>query len=328
MGANDNPLVSVIVPVHNSEHELDACLDSLSNQTYGNLDIVVIDDGSTDGSGAIAEKWAHHDKRFHVVWEKNSGVATARNTGLREARGEYIAFVDSDDYVESDFVLVMLNAIQTHDADIAMCSLFSDYGKDNNMASTVSFDDAVISERLKIIDVLEYARLGLRNWQCGVLWNKFYKRSVMASVLFPDGRIHEDEYVMPQILDHAKSIVLLPDRLYHYRAVEGSIMHKPYDIKRLDKAEAFIIRMQWLAAKEAGELLGPSFDNLCVEFVNATHLDWRDRRVRRRLHELFVLFKRDVPSSCAKLLSFKQQLKFWGLRICPFSMTRLMRSLS
>ena len=325
---NTQPLVSVIVPAYNAERGLGKCLGSLASQTYGNLDVVVIDDGSTDGSGMIAEEWASRDKRFRVVREKNSGVATARNTGLHNARGEYVAFVDSDDYVEPDFVETMLKALQSYGTDIAMCSLISDHAGDNDLTAKVTFDDAVISEKPKTIDAREYASLGLHNWQCGVLWNKLYKRSVMTNVRFPDGRIHEDEYAMPQILDHAKSIVLLPDRLYHYQAVEGSIMHKAYDVKRLDKAEAFIVRVQWLVSKRFDRLVGPAFDNLCVEFVNGSHLDWSDTRVHQRLRELFALFKRDVPPSCSKFLSTKQRVKFWGLRICPFAMTKLMRRLS
>lgn len=208
----ENPLVSIIIPVYNVERYLDRCIQSLLQQEYENIEILLIDDGSKDQSGKICDSYID-DKRVNVFHQINKGLSEARNKGLDIAKGEYIAFVDGDDYVSPFFISHALEKLKTSNADIVLFN-FAEIRQDN----------IVISESPSLIKWHRQLQKG-NNEICDLLladcipnfmWNKLYKRSVWEQIRFPVGYTYEDLFTTAKILRETSSIIYLPEVLYYY----------------------------------------------------------------------------------------------------------------
>ena len=214
-------LVSLIVPVYNVESYLEECVDSLIHQTYRNIEIVLIDDGCTDNSGKICDQYRKRDKRISVIHKEYGGVSDARNIGLSTATGDYIMFVDSDDFVAYNYVELMLTAIVSRQADLVCCgfSLTNEAGEIT--ASVCNKVQAVISKE-ESLRLLIQDNNPIENY----VWNKIYKRCLFDKEKFPVGRLYEDVATMYKIFIKCNTIVLISDKLYYYRLRTGSIVHK------------------------------------------------------------------------------------------------------
>lgn len=220
-GKSEKDLISIIVPVYKVEPYLNQCVESLIRQTYSNLEIILVDDGSPDVCGRMCDEWALRDSRIIVVHQQNKGLSGARNTGLKICRGHYLMFVDSDDYVELEYVERLYLRLTEQDADVAMCG-FS-YLSENN-----SFEHVVILERESTVKNSIGALLGLesggnRKIFYTVVWNKIYKRALWEKLRFPEGKICEDEFVMPLLYELCGKVAFVNEGLYMYRKREGSI---------------------------------------------------------------------------------------------------------
>ena len=212
------PLVSLIIPVYNTAGYLEECLNSAAVQEYENLEIITVDDGSTDGSGQILERYETEDKRFRVIHTANRGLSAARNTALDLLRGEYIAFLDSDDRMERDAIGTLVRALQQYDADITACRAYHDWINETEISRYPS-GFAVFSREEACRELLQ--ERFLRN---GV-WNKLYKAKVFEGIRFPEGRVFEDIATTYRLLDRVEKVVCIPDILFHYRMRKGSISH-------------------------------------------------------------------------------------------------------
>lgn len=225
------PVISVVIPVYNVKDYVGKCLDSVVRQKYKNLDVLVVDDGSTDGSGEICDEFAVIDKRVRVFHKKNGGLSDARNFGIKEAKGEIIAFVDSDDFVSEDFVSAMYGEMMKSDADIVVCG----YNLVKPEKEVMSGGEATVKllTRQENIDI--------------VAWNKLYKKSLFVDndIWFPKGKKHEDTLTTYKVLFKAGKVAYLDEALYCYVERGGSIMKTGGIEERLEMRE--------LAAKEAVE---------------------------------------------------------------------------
>lgn len=207
--------ISVIVPVYNVADYLPQCLDSLIGQTHTDLEIIVIDDGSTDGSGGICDAYAAKDSRIHVIHQKNGGAASAKNAGLRIATGTYLAFADSDDWVEPDAYEYMLDALKRENADVIQCAfrnVFTDHSEDH-----ICFDT---EEQFK---VQEYLLRYTTDWTGSLLWDKLYRRALFDSIFFEEGHKIDDEFFTYLGIMNAKKIVYIPKIVYNYRQRRSSV---------------------------------------------------------------------------------------------------------
>lgn len=201
---NSDSLISVIVPVYKTEKYLDRCVESILNQTYANLEIILVDDESPDNCPAMCDEWAKKDERIKVLHIKNNGVANARNKGLETATGEYIGFVDSDDFIEPEMYASLLDGILKKSCDIAVCDFQLDLqDKGNANARVISSDEA-----MKSIVMGEY--------KFGVLWNKLYKKSVTKNVKMPMLVCCEDLVYNYFVFKNASLIAESDRKLYHY----------------------------------------------------------------------------------------------------------------
>ncbi|SMC83692.1 glycosyltransferase family 2 protein [Papillibacter cinnamivorans] len=212
---DSGPLVSVIVPVYNVEPYLRKSLDSILAQTYGCLEIILVNDGSSDGSGALCEDYARKDARIRVIHQKNGGVSSARNTGLSAASGEYIAWVDPDDWCSPDFIQYLLENLMSEKADLATCGYRSIRG--------VSFKRIAASRRMVLTEDQILHRYWNTNEIGDTLWNKLYKRSLFDRISFPPLVRFEDSAVMFRILAASEKTVVLPDVKYFYRLRSGGL---------------------------------------------------------------------------------------------------------
>ena len=240
----DRPLVSIIVPVYNVERYLNRCIKSIITQEYKELEIILVDDGSLDGCPLLCDKWAEQDKRIRVVHQANSGLSAARNTGLEMMSGEYIAFVDSDDYLDSRYVDSMLSAIISGKANMAICSICIEDNK-----SRISVDNHRIADEVAFVNSKYCLKRmhGNSSTDYVAAWNKLYSGKLWDTIRFPIGRLHEDESTIYKVIDNCDKVALVPQQLYHYVQNLGSIMHTDYSVRNLDRIEAWIQKLQYLS---------------------------------------------------------------------------------
>ena len=232
------PLISVIVPVYRVEQYLDRCLVSLTGQTYENIEILLVDDGSPDGSGAICDAWAEKDKRVQVIHQENAGGGAARNAALDRARGEIFAFVDSDDYVAPDMFDHLFGLLQTG-ADIAECAYLETTDDDAHFPEEGGQTWEYTPEQAMTCHIADTHFRQL-------IWNKLYRKAVVADTRFPVGTKIDDEYFTYQLLGRAKKLIRSDKICYAYRQQAGSVMHQGYSLKRVEALEAKRQRLDWL----------------------------------------------------------------------------------
>ena len=235
-----NSLISVIVPIYNVEKYLDKCVDSIINQTYKNLEIILVDDGSPDNCPKMCDDYAKKDSRIKVVHKENGGLSDARNVGMEVATGEYVSFIDSDDYISLDFYETLFQTMIDNDSDIVECSVVKFY-EDNN------FDE--YSDDLKVTnyDTL-YALDGLISESPFKqhVWNKLYKSSVALDIPYAVGKLNEDEFWTYQVFGKAKKVTRINQTMYYYFQRGSSIMGNGYNIRRLDALEGKMNRQAYI----------------------------------------------------------------------------------
>lgn len=211
-------LISIIVPVYNVKKYLDRCLDAVIGQSYRNLEILVIDDGSADGSSEICDRYAGIDQRIRAFHTKNRGLSAARNLGLKHAKGRYYAFADSDDYMEPHMYERLYEGIRRSGCDVCACGHFVE-GKDG-ILNTVAFEEESSCGTKKWLeDFLSPDRKSAGT----PVWNKLFKAEVFEKIRFPVGHNYEDIWVFPEILENCGTLHMIPDILYHHQIHPDSI---------------------------------------------------------------------------------------------------------
>lgn len=225
---NAEKLISVIVPVYMVQDYLSECLESIINQTYRNLEIILVDDGSPDDCGKICDDYAKKDSRIKVIHKANGGVSDARNVGIANANGFYIGFVDSDDYLDNRFFEILISLIVEYDSDIAECYSYSfQKGTRPCIKNT---------NKVKCINSKQWiTETNLGNFLSCVVWNKLYKKDLFDGISFPIGMRFEDEATIYKIIFKAKKIVRIDSVLYFYRQWENSFTSQELDIKGFEQ---------------------------------------------------------------------------------------------
>lgn len=238
-----NPLISVIVPVYNVEKYLERCLNSIVNQSYENLEIILVDDGSTDNSGIICDKWAEKDDRVVVIHKKNGGLSDARNWGMKEAHGAFIGFVDSDDWIAKDMYEKLINAIERDGSDIAACGVQMVW-EDSEKTEMLTHNRSCVLSNQEAQEKLIEESLVLHP-----VWYKVYKREVIADISFERNRYHEDVFWTYKVLGNTNTLSIIEDVGYYYWQRKGSIMGSNYSEKRLDGIDALCEWQDYLKIK-------------------------------------------------------------------------------
>lgn len=227
------PLLSVIIPVYNVEKFLDRCLESVTKQTYRNLEIIIVDDGTKDCAGKMADEWAKTDNRINVIHQENQGLSAARNTGIDHANGEYITFVDSDDYLELDTYEKVMQHVVDDDTDIGIFPVIREEpGKEPFITRKPWFEvPYAILDKEQMVQQLLLNRL-----DCAV-WNKVFSRKLFTDLRFKKGITNEDFALLYKLMNGAEKAVYILDAKYHYMQNGNSITTTAFGIKQFDKYE-------------------------------------------------------------------------------------------
>ena len=245
--------VSIIVPVYKVEKYLDRCVESIVSQKYKNIEIILIDDGSPDRCPDMCDGWKEKDERIKVIHKQNGGLSEARNAGLQIAEGEYIVFVDSDDYIEPTMISNLVSAIKKNGSKMALSGIrcINESGE-----RVYEKDDSPIRDgnfTARELLPLFYENLG---WYYIVAWNKMYHRSLFENKGFPVGKIHEDEFVAAQLIWEAGNIECISNEEYNYIYMrKGAITSSNRGIKFVHWLEALYIRYNFYKSKNAKELM-------------------------------------------------------------------------
>jgi glycosyltransferase involved in cell wall biosynthesis len=231
----NNKTISVIVPIFNVETYLHKCIDSILMQSYHNLEIILVNDGSPDNCGKICDEYATKDERIKIIHKKNGGLSDARNAGIRIATGDYVSFVDSDDWLDANTYELIMNKVTQNDADIGEFNINFVYDNEIRLKS-INTDKEIYNTEDAMKELIH-----AKTFQTTV-WNKIYRRDCIAGIEFPFGKTNEDEFWTYQIFSRAEKIVFLNKALYFYRQRSTSIMGN-YSLKRLDGVEGMYNRM-------------------------------------------------------------------------------------
>jgi glycosyltransferase involved in cell wall biosynthesis len=243
----NQPLLSVIVPCYNVEKYVDKCISSIVGQTYPHLEILLIDDGSTDRTGILCDVWQEKDKRIRVIHKQNEGLSYARKTGIENATAEYVSFVDSDDWIDAGMFSRLMQALLSTNSDIAQCGyrkIFEDGRIEhcNTAGKAGSFE--IVGRKKGVLLILDG-----RIWD-SFLWNKIFKTRLFEHIEFPKGRTYEDIPIMFWLFHHASQSVYLFDEYYNYFQRSNSITQETNIAKKMknrsDFYEAYHERTQFV----------------------------------------------------------------------------------
>ena len=245
MSAAPAEKITVIIPVYKVEPYLDKCVQSVLGQTYENLEIILVDDGSPDGCPAMCEAYARADGRVRVVHKENGGLSSARNAGIDIAAGEYIGFVDADDHIQPDMYEKLLAALKETGADMSMCDVVYADTEDHLLQEIPPIPRETLTAR----QAYERAELAPDSWRYVVAWNKLYRRELFDRVRYEEGRLHEDEFMVTALFRLCERIAVTPDTFYWDVRRAESIMTSPVTVRKLDAADAFVQRYDYYKAQ-------------------------------------------------------------------------------
>lgn len=289
----DLGLVSIIIPVYNVEKYLPQCLDSVCKQTYTNLEIIVVDDESLDNCGKIADEYAEKDDRMKVLHIQNKGAAGARNRALDTCTGEYVMFVDSDDWLEDDAIEKMIVAITTADADIVQCQYMDEY--------TYGAQKHTYIEENHVGDKMLFVETMIRKWEYIINCNKIYRRKLVARLRFPEGRCIDDEFYTYRAVLKAEKIVCITDYLYHYRQRKNSAMGSKDKTKQRYRDQVDFITQRYKPLVQElpqlrAKLLEHMLEVLMSVMRNGTEYEGVYRYAKRKLYKYGVgaLLRHDI----------------------------------
>lgn len=291
-----NDCISIIVPVYKVDKYLDKCVDSLRHQLYDNVEIILVDDGSPDSCPIMCDEYAKQDNRVKVIHQANKGLSCARNAGLSIATGDYIIFVDADDFIKPNMITHMHNVAEKHQADLVICT-FVPFSNEQQIEELVSFEHNNESDMMvgmyNSSDLLEELMCDTLSWDIGnvVVWNKLYKHELINRIRFKEGQPHEDEYYMQEVYLKTKLAVYINEKLYCYRQRNDSIMGKIYITKffQVKRMQVLADRVSFLMENKVETRL---IECAIIRLMNALKKSYMDYEDSKSRHEVIDMFKK------------------------------------
>ncbi len=305
-GDKMNDKISIIVPIYKVEKYLDKCVESLVNQTYTNLEIILVDDGSPDNCPEMCDKWAEKDSRIKVIHKPNGGLSDARNAGMKVVKGEYVAFIDSDDYVAVEFIERLYFIMQSEQSDIVECEVlkFAENENPQHSYTDCKVESFCTEKGLSLL----MAEKGFHQH----VWNKLYKSEIVLSVEFAKGKLNEDEFWTYQIFGKAKKVTKVDVPMYFYLQRRGSIMGTSYNIRRLDALEAKAQRQKYIEENFPELTIQAKIDlfSSCV-FACQSVMKYMSGDDKKKAKDIILTYAKKYKLRRIELKQIKGNNRFW-----------------
>lgn len=305
--------ISIIIPVYNVQEYLPKCIESVLRQTYRNLEIILVDDGSPDHCGKICDSYAKKDARIRVIHKKNEGVAIARNTGMEYATGEYISFIDSDDWIPKNAYQVLYHGIKQYDADCAVGKCMNIVDKNGALRMKKSAVQPVRCETAA--EAMKHVLLS-----GSAIWNRLFKRKVFHNLRFPADRVNDDEFIALRAYAKCEKIVFLNQGTYYYRLRKNSITTSRFSLRNLDyyynsKDNLAFIEKEAPGLKECAEYKYIKAMLYCYFHLKMMKQNDKTKKIT---FELKKDMKKNLPlAQKNQYLPRKYKLLMFGCSICP-----------
>lgn len=303
------PEVSIIMPVYNIEEYLPRCLDSIINQTYFDFELLAVDDGSKDKSLNILQKYATEDSRIKVFHQENAGASRARNNGLDHASGEYISFIDGDDFIDPHYIEKLYWAIKEENTMLSMCGLECVDVLGNVVES--HFSNNYVPEQITGREAV--CQIG-RNVTFGVVWNKLYNRKLFDDIRFTEGMTFEDEMILHHIYGKVDKISCVRQNLYYYVQRPGSKMRESYSPAKMDIIVSYIDRIRFLLEEQYPEKEILRVNIKLIDYFRTAIVKGRKSKIGkekyRRLHQEYCLEVYPYLPPCCKTFSTRFFINF------------------
>ena len=296
----EEDLISIVIPVYKVEKYLEKCIESVLKQTYTNLQIILVDDGSPDNCGKICDEYAKRDSRIDVIHKVNGGLSEARNVGISKAKGRYIGFVDSDDYIKENMYEILLNLIKKYDADVSICNLYdvideSEYirNKENGIREYSRLD--ILKEVLLDKNIQSYA------------WNKLYKKELFDEVKYPIGKKYEDIGTTFYIFEKCNKIVVTSEPEYYYLKRSDSLVNNVTESTVFDYME--LILQRYLYINDNIKELKQYNDYYLVRTLLTANNDIKElkqieEKTKQKYNELYNISKEILRTNYSNLKKF------------------------
>ena len=310
-------LISVIVPVYNAEQYLELCIDSILKQSYQNFELILVDDGSTDASRVLCEKAQSADCRIVFVAQKNGGAASARNTGLGVAKGKYIVFVDSDDFVAQSYLTDLYAAAKSGDFDIVQCNLVYTTERTLNSLQATGVQ--------KVKEITKEQALNRRLYKVSVC-GKIYSAELLRGFLFREGSIYEDDASYYIFIANASKIALLDEGLYYYYMSENSVMRNDKADKSLAFLDIYQERIDFFKKRGETAFVEGTYGRLCLVlmvFIARSKSQSTNKGDIKKLKHHFNYYYR--PTMHSRYVPLKDKLMFTLFRIMPNTVSFLLK---
>lgn len=277
-----NPLISIITPVYNSEEYLDECIESVLNQTYNNIELILINDGSTDHSLEVCQKWAQKDSRIVLINKKNEGAAIARNRGLDLANGELIGFVDHDDVIDKDMYQIMYDAMEEKNTDIVMCNSYSLIDGEKRKRSYLGYEEFEAGSNELIKRMLSFEKI-----ICSSVWSKLYRKDVIGKTRFHENiTLGDDYYFNGHIYPRVENFFYCNEALYYYRIREGSLCRSDLGEHFFDKYKVACLlendlgdcaKKEWIDRFKLSICFEILFEMMGREYTKEVKKEWQSK---------------------------------------------------
>lgn len=305
-----NPEISIIVPVYNVEKYLKRCIDSILNQSFTDFELILVDDGSTDNSGKIIDEYALKDKRIKVIHKENGGQGSARNRGLDIAKGNYIGFVDSDDWIHKDMYKILYENIIKYNMDISQI--------DHKPTSSYINDEDIINEKVHIVDNILEEFGNCTSFELLpyiFVWNKLYKADIWSNFRFPENKFAEDLRVIYKIYDKSNKMIKIDRKLYYYFMSDNSSTRGKFNIKKLEDIEAWEEMLQFFNNKHSDINISNLKAVFCGRLLRYYFWSYEYKNIQVDLKKKFNMNAKYVLNS--KKLNCKEKSVYILFRISP-----------
>ena len=310
-------MISVIIPVYNVERYLRRCLNSVINQTYKDLEIILIDDGSIDSSGKICDEYSNIDERIVVIHKKNHGLSSARNKGLDVAKGKYIGFVDSDDFIHPQMYELLYKAITEKKLDMVSCKTRD---TDSENVKMEQYNDIEELQKMEIVskkDIFDnfsnkyYERI----WMTAM--HKLYKRKIFDDIRFMEGKIYEDEFIFHHIIDKCTNVGIMQTVLYYYYLSSNSITRSKFTKSRFDIIDATYDRFNFFLEKKVSNEIDYWGTKCIGQIIEMWHKVYFEELTYKKYFKKTYIKKLRDKKLLKCSLSIKQRIHIWFVELFP-----------